>query len=780
MSNEPHKIFLIDLSKQFPFQIGNEQKSELCFRETLIISCAHCEDIGEGDSDSEWTCSEPSDSKDNVKEKKEDSEETNDIETISENVSKRSVYSEEEDFHFYFFPDCEKPYVQGSNDSILLKDGIPTINPLKQRGFHCTCSSDGSLCKCFVQEFCECGKKPKDKCSCDKLDAICICDEKELKITCTCKPSLVCLCASDGKIQPKCTCIAEVDEKSDNEEDKQKVLKENIVLKCSCPNIATAECNCNTVPEQDVNLKCSCPNIAAAECNCNTVSNQDIQLKCSCPNIATGECNCNNIEQDVPLKCSCSNITIEECERSSPPEECTCGDTNDCKCSDTQEKTSVTHESGDACVCDTPSENTCDCDPCACAEISDPCICDKDISEAQEKPTKLVRKRAGKHGHRWCHQVDPRHTYFDYAYDRHDKIDYKVPEKEKFKILGLHDEIKSEIKVETEEITVPIFKRKVRKPSLDCCSAVGGISISVEVLGEEKDKFLVQVVSNSSKEGAKCGSKLISIMDCKLHTLEENRTEHITRGDVTKERRSYMTICESGYYNKVTRICGERNLVKRIYHSFDDAHNFLLEGANVVLLRYFAINRYKGRVKTDTVLINGTICESVYVCLGVSQAIVNGKPLFIAKVERHIIEPSGFIHQTLTVLTLRGYIVTHEWADNCYIFHLNPLLRVNPEKDEIESHEPLREKWRDDLQLLSDYLEFKSTRTSEGGLYALENRELTGVIRDYLQTLLLLRPQNAMDFTREYFGATLQDLDLPHNEFFNPTHRNVRYYFYEN
>lgn len=52
-----------------------------------------------------------------------------------------------------------------------------------------------------------------------------------------------------------------------------------------------------------------------------------------------------------------------------------------------------------------------------------------------------------------------------------------------------------------------------------------GISICVEVLGEEKDKFLVQVVSHSSKEGAKTGSKLVGILDSNLHTLEENRTE---------------------------------------------------------------------------------------------------------------------------------------------------------------------------------------------------------------------------------------------------------------
>lgn len=51
------------------------------------------------------------------------------------------------------------------------------------------------------------------------------------------------------------------------------------------------------------------------------------------------------------------------------------------------------------------------------------------------------------------------------------------------------------------------------------------MSINVECLGEDKDKFLVQVVSHSSKEGAKAGTKLVSILDLNLHTMEENRTE---------------------------------------------------------------------------------------------------------------------------------------------------------------------------------------------------------------------------------------------------------------
>lgn len=74
-----------------------------------------------------------------------------------------------------------------------------------------------------------------------------------------------------------------------------------------------------------------------------------------------------------------------------------------------------------------------------------------------------------------------------------------------------------------------------------------------------------------------------------------------------------MAICENGYYNKVTRICGEQDVVKRFYHNFEEARLFLLEGANVVLLRYFGLSRYRGNIRTETVMMNGTICESIYV-----------------------------------------------------------------------------------------------------------------------------------------------------------------------
>ncbi|OWR50670.1 hypothetical protein KGM_205815 [Danaus plexippus plexippus] len=800
MATESH-ISLIDLTKQLKFEIDDDIKKKLCFAETLVISCGHCEgDLQDSDSDSDWTCDESSESK--ISDKSKDVVVDKLFDKFEEVPKKESVVEEQEDFHFYFFPDCSKPIPPShSKASLIVEDGFPKINTGLKKPEVCTCKVDKSgKCPCFLKVPCKCGAKTKHECTCRDAKNICICEEGKPRLVCVCKPSKVCLCHPDHKPMPVCKC-ADIDKPcicqagkypkpicvcegkpvhpTDFEVIKYEEHGEECLSEETKANTVKSEpikepCTCQKLPPEPVCLcvkgkECTCekdPCICGVLPTCICVPNEDEELICADDESKT-VCSCPKEKE-----CTCYSKSPEDCDCFPKPQVCTCGNPEQCICF-------TTCECVDPCLCDIVQKNK---DLCTCEEnttkIAGGLVCT--CPQKNDHNKRLKKVRAGKHGYRWCNDVDPKHTFFGYAYERHDKISGREPEIEKTKILGLHDTPSQ--KEDVCAIHGPIassFKKRVKKPSLDCCSAVGGISISVEALGEDKDKFLVQIVSHSGKEGAKTGSKLVGILDCSLHTLEENRCEHITKKDLTKEQRSYMAICEDGYYNKVTRICGDRHFVKRIYHSFDVAQNFLLEGANVVLLRYFAINRYAGHVKTKTVLLDGTICESIYISKGVSQAIVNGKPLFVVKVERHIIDPSGFINQSLSVLTFRGYMVSHEWADSSYIFHINPLLRVIPEKDEIESHEPLREKWRSDLQLLSDYLDFKSKRSSEGAKYVSETSELTGVIKDYLQALLLIKPHDALHFTRHYFGSALSALDLPHDEYFDPCTKHVRYYFFE-
>ncbi|KAF9414386.1 hypothetical protein HW555_007700 [Spodoptera exigua] len=791
-------------------------KEEICFGETLIISCGHYEgDLEEEESESEWSCEDSSETTVSEEAKGDQAFEIKDY--VPEPVVQEEQVEEDNDFSFYFFPDCDKPPPpQNSKTSVVVVDGMPKLNIAAKTQIYCTCKKDKSGdCPCFLKIPCSCTPETKTTCTCSELKDICVCAPGHPQITCKCESASVCTCDPTGKIMPVCTC-GQIDKPCICHPDKypcpvcQCKHKPRVVpvSKSSQPTLPTIESyetasiegelskktsqdskmesvieavnEASVVEEepcacQKPDPKNSCLCLKGKDCTCLSSCACGIQSTCLCEPEECQDLPCKEGKNksisctcDAPKDCKCSPETTSGICKCFPVKICTCKNPENCKCFTTCDCTNP-------CICDTAPVKS---DECVCLskpEISDlVCTCRR----TDDTAAKIKKLRKGKHGYRWCHEVDPRHTFFNYAYGRHEKLKTEETINEQFQIKGLHD------KQHTDECPIhgpklPKFEKKPRKPSLDCCSAVGGISICVESLGEDKDKLLVQMVSHSSKEGAKTGSKLVSILDCNLHTMEENRVEHATKKDLTKERRSYMAICENGYYNKVTRICGQRDVVKRFYHDFDKARNFVLEGANLVLLRYMAVRRFKGTVKTDTVMMDGTICESVYISHGVSQGIVNATPFFVVKIERHVIEPSGYMHQTLTVLTLRGYTVSHEWADNCYIFHINPLLRVVPERDEIEKTAPLRDSWRHDLQLMSDFLEFKSTRMSEGGRYVTESGTLTGTVRDFLQTILLLRPQDTLHFTRHYFATVLSALDLPHDEFFDPASKHVRYYFFE-
>ncbi|KAI5635562.1 hypothetical protein NE865_11736 [Phthorimaea operculella] len=820
-------VSLLDLTCQFPFEIDDQLKKELTFAETLIISCAHYEgkvqqdgeddesedEHAEGETASRtWSCSHTTSESTVVPPEPEPFE----VKDYVEEAQPEEEPEEDNDFHLYFFPDCKKPPpTADSKQSLIIVDGMPQINPNANKLDVCTCEKNRKGdCECHIKLPCKCGAKKKNECICKNVREICVChDTPNTKCTCfqdprvcTCFPGLprpVCVCADEvdkpcicqkGKYPtPVCDCkfkpdfrpkppsnISSVTSAPEAEEmnafdDYFGSLSGLYPSKKDLEDVIGEEpCDCQKPPSKE---KCLC--LKCKQCLCNPdMCICGAQKTCVCvPSSEGSEPVCKSqpsslkivCECPVPQECTCEAKGIE-CKCFPKKVHCTCGDPENCKC-----------------------RNICDCkEPCICdtrPQKLEECVCldrDKQLKAGlvctcpckPKDPNKLKRVRAGKEGYRWCHDVDPYHTFFDYAYGLHDKIDYKQQEQEKFKILGLYDDKKEDV-CPVHGIYLPQFEKRVRKPSLDCCSSVGGITISVETLGELKDKFLVQVVSHASKEGARTGSKLVSIIDTNLHTLEENRIEHITRRNTTKQRKSYMAICDNGYYNKVTRACGDKQVVKRFYHTFEQAKEFLLEGANIVLMRYFGLRRYKGTVRTQTVLMDGTVCESIYVSLGVSQAIVNGKALFVVKVERHLIEPDGFIHQTLTVLSLRGYIISHEWADKSYVLHINPLLKITPEKDLIEDHSPTRERWREDLQLLSDYLDFKTTRTHEGARYVAENGMLTATVRDYLQAILMLRPADVVNFTREYFSSALSSMDLPRDEYFEPMRKHVRYFYFE-
>lgn len=477
--------------------IDEKLKSEICFGETLVISCGHFEgDRGEESSDSEWSCEDASESEISELIKKDTIIETK--ERIEEDVEEEQEPEEDNDFHLYFFPDCTKlPLSRDSKASVLTVDGIPKVNPAAKDNLNCICEKDKSgKCVCYIKLPCKCGAKTAIECTCSKAVDICICLDDLPQPVCTCKGSNVCLCHPGG-IQTVCTCdkinkpclchprkfpspvclckhkpifglqFTKSEEKvGENDDANESIVNEaNVQQPCECQ-------------KPDPVLRCLCRK--GKECMCRQDACVcDIQRPCICEPMASNDEIC-KLES---LKSLCSCPILQECTYDTQS-------INDCKCFPNSKNCNCSDTDLENCKC----FKICDCtDPCICDTVikeEKECICLDREKQAvaglicscpnkDEKPKTIKRVRAGKHGYRWCHDVDSKHTYFDYGYGRHDKISHKETKEEKIQILGLHEEIKKVVVCPLHYVQAPPYKKQHRKQSLDCCSALGGMNIYI-------------------------------------------------------------------------------------------------------------------------------------------------------------------------------------------------------------------------------------------------------------------------------------------------------------
>lgn len=451
----------------------------------MVVSCAHHEGIfGEESFDSKWSCSDSTESKKPERKKSEKVDTAADLKELP-NISEE-VNEEENDFHFYFFPDCDKPTPPiDDKASLIIVDGFPKINKIEQPSY-CTCELDKSgKCPCHLKVPCECGSKKQDECTCHEAENICICNDIP-QLKCKCKPRKVCLCHPDGKPRPICTCaniekpcicqagkfpfpICQCKNKtpstsSIDELNGEENLSEQSETTKDYKSETTVPCECQKPTPKPI---CRCKK--GKECLCSEGTCLcDMQSTCIC-DPEEGEIAC-QIDDSKTIcncpaepECTCYGKLPDECACFPKQKFCTCGNAEDCTCF-------LTCECKDPCLCDlVKRENICVCEEKKFDS-------EESVSVESVKEKKLKKVRAGKHGYRWCHEVDPKHTFFDYAYDRHKKISYKEQEKQQLKILGLYEEPKTTTSdvaaVQSEQ--GPVFKKKVRKPSIDCCSAVGG------------------------------------------------------------------------------------------------------------------------------------------------------------------------------------------------------------------------------------------------------------------------------------------------------------------
>ncbi|XP_076230015.1 ciliogenesis-associated TTC17-interacting protein-like [Nomia melanderi] len=286
---------------------------------------------------------------------------------------------------------------------------------------------------------------------------------------------------------------------------------------------------------------------------------------------------------------------------------------------------------------------------------------------------------------------------------------------------------------------------------------VGGYCILVESIGPQTHEFLVYVQSSMSVDGHFGGTKVTSSVTSKFHCLEEKRTEFLHEGDSLHEKSIYIGIQDNSYHVKLTRTCQCDQSEETKDLSFCCNDRLISEGVNILLMRYLALTNYEGTLSLQTITIDGELITSNYKCTSSERMEMDGHFLNVYTVEREMHKQDGEVQSIKTYLTSQGRILRHNWLDKPYILKINPLADPTVTDNTISVETPLRDRWAEDIEMFSKYLDKKYSKMVEHTEYLADHPEVEQLIRDYTQTLLVVKPENVIDFTIQHFKAFAKD-----------------------
>uniref|UniRef100_A0A5K3FER4 RIIa domain-containing protein n=1 Tax=Mesocestoides corti TaxID=53468 RepID=A0A5K3FER4_MESCO len=195
-----------------------------------------------------------------------------------------------------------------------------------------------------------------------------------------------------------------------------------------------------------------------------------------------------------------------------------------------------------------------------------------------------------------------------------------------------------------------------------------------------------------------------------------------------------------------TEVCADGVLTKfeRIY-DLRDVELFLANGAVLVMQRVYAITGAQSRVTLNTLDIDGTLCCLACEFLGGKDANCDSTSMSEVAVEQTLCSPTGHSITTQKYFTTYGQLVSVVQIGSPVVFKLaQPPLPIIKEDDFF---------WRDNMYMLSKFYQRKEELISQYHLYLYDHPEFTDLLKDFLQALLMEKPEDTYNFAADYFTS---------------------------
>ncbi|XP_075875907.1 ciliogenesis-associated TTC17-interacting protein [Nelusetta ayraudi] len=276
---------------------------------------------------------------------------------------------------------------------------------------------------------------------------------------------------------------------------------------------------------------------------------------------------------------------------------------------------------------------------------------------------------------------------------------------------------------------------------------LGNFSMTVDFGRKgQQSCMLLHALSQGAIDGSPCGTSVTVHVATDLEVLEENYHEYIKLEGRSLDIKCHMVQCDGQMV--ISRVTTIEEVVTResVSYPMSVLRGLVTEGSHLLLMRLFALRRQvPENMKFITLDKALGIKLSLFGELGLKQMEIGDEMVEVFGVEK-------VVKSVSSTKTWQSYFLDDGHLASRVQLRSPAkmiLLSVPSYREKVPEKVPLI--WETDMQMRSKFLDRKEELNAEHALYLRQHPEIRALISDFLQFLLLRKPENVLQFSRDYF-----------------------------
>ncbi|XP_039999902.1 ciliogenesis-associated TTC17-interacting protein [Xiphias gladius] len=282
----------------------------------------------------------------------------------------------------------------------------------------------------------------------------------------------------------------------------------------------------------------------------------------------------------------------------------------------------------------------------------------------------------------------------------------------------------------------------------ECGRDLGKFSVTVEFARRvQQPCMLLHAQSQGAIDDSPCGTTVTAYLTTDLEVLEEDYHEYVKLEGHSLDKRCHMVRHDGEMViDKVTTV-GEEVTRESVSYATSVLRGLVTEGSILLLMRLIALRKKVPENMTFISFDQGLrIIHTTFSELGLKQLEVGGETVELFGMERivHSVEESAATWQCYFLDD--GHLASRVQVGSPVTMRLQQL----PSQLE-KGFEKIPLVWEEDMQMRSKFLDRKEELKADHASYLRQHPEIRALISDFLQFLLLRKPDDVFQFAREYF-----------------------------